>query len=32
MQVAKVAYDNQAYGDAVLFYDYIVTKSGKDQC
>jgi len=27
MQVAKVAYDNQAYGDAVLFYDYIVTKS-----
>ena len=27
MQVAKMAYDNQAYGDAVLFYDYIVTKS-----
>ena len=27
MQVAKVAYDNQAYGDAMLFYDYIVTKS-----
>ena len=27
MQVAKVAYDNQAYGDAILFYDYIVTKS-----
>ena len=29
MQVAKVAYDNQAYGDAVLFYDYIVTKIGQ---
>lgn len=29
MQVAKVAYDNQAYGDALLFYDYVVKKSGQ---
>ena len=28
MQVAKVAYDNQAYEEAVLFYEYVVTKSG----
>ena len=27
MQVAQVAYDNQAYIDAITFYDYVVVKS-----